>query len=207
MIEGYIGPIYQRWFVAPLINFLNRWPFWTPTFFTACAVGCGLLCLILLGMHHPLSACICLWLSGYFDTLDGSLARFQQRDCASGAVIDIIADRCVESMVMIGLYWIDPFSRGFAIVAMFSSTLLCVTSFLVVAIFVTNTQEKSFHYSRGLMERPEAFAFYTLMMLAPKYFTLWAWAYSVLVLFTAGLRIYQFFQSSNKVTSYESVIL
>lgn len=192
MIEWYVRPAYQRWCVEPLTRWLYRWGFWTPQRLTFIAGLCGLLCAIFLFQNHCVGACVFLWLSGYFDSLDGSLARMSKSHSPRGAVIDIMSDRMVECLVMVGLFSIAPNVRGLPIVLMLVSTLLCITAFLVVGIFTHNDSEKSFHYSRGLMERPEAFVFYTAMILLPKAFFTLALVYSLLVLLTAALHIYRF---------------
>ena len=143
-----------------------------------------------------INAFIALITSGFFDTLDGSLARSQQATSNRGAVFDIIADRAVEWGVILGLYFYDP-SRSLLCLLMMGSILLCITSFLVVGMFQENTSEKSFHYSPGLMERAEAFIFFSLMILLPQFFTVLAILFVALVLLTAILRAYQFKSHQN----------
>jgi hypothetical protein len=77
---------------------------------------------------------------------------------------------------------------------MLGSILICVTSFLVVGIFLENTSQKSFYYSPGLIERAEAFLFFVLMILFSKAFSILAVIFSILVFLTAALRLYQFAQ-------------
>ena len=109
-----------------------------------------------------------------------------------GAVLDIFSDRCVESALVVGFYWLDPIGRGLPAIAMLVSILLCITSFLVVGIFSENESQKSFHYSPGLMERTEAFIFFALMMFLPQWFHLLAWVFAGLVLYTGVRRIIEF---------------
>lgn len=80
---------------------------------------------------------------------------------------------------------------------MLSSVLLCITSFLVVGIFSQNTTEKSFYYSPGLIERFEAFLFFSLMMFLPGIFSYLAYAFSGLVLMTALIRMAQFLRKES----------
>lgn len=124
--------------------------------------------------------------------LDGSLARHQNKTSPIGAALDITADRLVEFAIILGLFLIDPHKRGLLCLLMLGSVLLCITTFLVVGIFSENQSEKGFHYSPGLMERTEAFAFFALMMLFPIYFTPLAAIFSALTFFTAGKRLYEF---------------
>jgi hypothetical protein len=100
----------------------------------------------------------------------------------------------VEASVIIALFAVAPESRALPALLMLSCILLCVTSFLVTAIFSENNSEKSFYYSPGLIERPEAFLFFILMMLVPKTFSLLAYLFSALVLWTTYRRLQEFRQ-------------
>lgn len=65
--------------------------------------------------------------------------------------------------------------------------------------------EKNFHYSPGVMERAEAFIFFIAMMLWPSAFGKLAALFSVLVLFTAGIRLHQFYQQIPHEPSVDSI--
>jgi phosphatidylglycerophosphate synthase len=156
--------------------------------------GCisGLIIFPMLYLNHQLIATLLLCISGYLDTLDGSLARVSNKTSADGTIYDIVSDRIVETSVVIGLFCIDAAHRGYFALAMLGSILICVTSFLVVGIFTANTSNKSFHYSPGLIERAEAFIFFIAMIWLPQYFNFMAILFSILVIYTAYRRIRQF---------------
>ena len=80
------------------------------------------------------------------------------------------------------------------------ANLLCITSFLVVGIFVEQNSNKSFFYHEGLMERAEAFIFFILMMLIPQWFAFLAVVYTILVLLTAFLHL-RFFNNWQKANN------
>lgn len=138
---------------------------------------------------QPLIAFALLMISGWLDTLDGTLARLTGNTSPVGAMYDILADRVVECAVMLGLLFLAPEARGVWVALMFASVLLCVTSFLVAGIFLKNDGEKSFNYSPGLMERPEAFLIFILMLFLPAWFAELAIIFTGLVLYTAGIRL------------------
>ncbi len=163
-----------------------------PLHLTALATVFGVLVFVCLIYKAIIAASIFLVLSGYLDSLDGSLARHIGCVTKLGAVLDIVADRFVEFMIIFGLFFLYPDSHGFYSMLMLGATLICITSFLVVGIFIENETHKSFHYSPGIMERPEAFLFFLLMILIPSWYPALAILYTVLVLLTAGIRIYQF---------------
>ncbi len=161
----------------------------------------GFLVLPALYYHQVLLAVVLLLLSGYCDTLDGTLARLTQKSTHWGSVLDITIDRFVEFSVLLALFLVEPASRGIGCLLMLGSMLLCVTSFLVVGVFTENRSNKSFHYSVGLMERAEAFLFFSVMMIWPISFPYLAFIFTALVSFTAFFRLYEFYRSIHTVKS------
>lgn len=143
-------------------------------------------------LHRSIWGVALLGLSGFCDTLDGSLARAKNLSSPRGAVLDIVSDRLVELAILIGLYLYAPQERGLLVIGMLGGAFLCVTTFLVVGIFQENHSEKSFHYSPGIMERTEAFIFFSLMILLPPFFASLAILFIGLTSLTAFIRITQF---------------
>jgi phosphatidylglycerophosphate synthase len=133
-----------------------------------------------------------LLFSGFLDTIDGSLARHTQRASSQGAALDICCDRLVEFSIVLGLYLVDPVTRGFDTLLMLGSVLLCVTTFLVAGIFSEQSSYKSFYYSPGLIERTEAFILFFAMIAWPSQFYWLAPLFTLLVMLTAAIRLWQF---------------
>lgn len=194
MIESFVRPYLQRILVDPIANALNSQSLMaiSPVFVTAVAALLGACTFIAIVTHHLWSAVIFLLLSGLCDVLDGTLARKSERASAIGTVLDISCDRLVEFLVILGLFCLDPKGRGLVCLLMLGSILLCITTFLVVGIFTDNHSDKGFYYSPGLIERAEAFGFFVLMMLLPQWFLPLAWLFTILVLYTAVVRLCQF---------------
>ncbi|MBX9705357.1 MAG: CDP-alcohol phosphatidyltransferase family protein [Gammaproteobacteria bacterium] len=190
MLEAKLQQYYYRWLLEPVLRLCGRRL--SPNVFSISAGILGLLFIPVIASGHAFWALGLLLLSGYCDTFDGALARYQQRTATLGAVLDITIDRLVEFSVLLGLYWVDPINRGLWVVLMLGSILLCVTTFLVVASVSANHSEKSFYYSPGLIERAEAFLFFIAMILWPAAFAWLAGLFSILVLFTAAMHIVQF---------------
>jgi phosphatidylglycerophosphate synthase len=192
MLEPLCRPTFHRILVVPLLCLpgIHRI---SPNGVTFMALLTGLATLPLLALGKPYWALALLILSGYFDILDGSLARQQGVSSQFGTVLDIVSDRIVESAILLGLLF-QELSRGPWVAGMFAATLICVTSFLVVGIFAENETEKGFHYSPGLIERLEAFIVFALMILMPQYFTILAASYIVLVLLTSIIRVFEFWR-------------
>lgn len=192
MLELHIRPVYQKICISPLLKILPK--FVTPLQVTLLAGVMGVLSATLIVVGHSYLAILCLLFSGYCDTLDGSLARAKSQTSELGSMSDIICDRVVEFAIILGLYLVSPISRGIPCFAMLGAVLLCVTTFLVVGIFVASSSEKSFHYSPGLIERAEAFLFFIAMVLFPGYFSILAWLFVILVCLTIILHIYAFWK-------------
>lgn len=190
MIETYVRPLYQKVLVDPVAVPLKS--VLSPNTVTALSGVFGVLVAPVLLWGEPWAAFLFLMMSGYLDTLDGTLARLQNKSTPLGTVFDIFSDRVVECAVILGLCLISSETRGPFSLLMLGSVLLCVTAFLVVGIFTENMSNKGFFYSRGLMERPEAFVFFALMIFLPQYFQPLALTFSALVFFTAVVHIYRF---------------
>lgn len=190
MLEQRLRKHYQKLLIEPVLAFLPSTV--SPIHITLLSLIIGLLFLPALLLDFPLIAIAILLCSGYLDTLDGSLARYRKQSTNLGSVLDIMADRIVECCVMLAFFLNHSVQHGFAVVMMLITSLLCITSFLVVGIFEKNSSSKSFHYSPGLIERAEAFIFFSLMILLPEFFNYLAAIYCVLVLWTAAIRIKEF---------------
>ncbi|KTC84503.1 CDP-alcohol phosphatidyltransferase family protein [Legionella brunensis] len=190
MLEQSIRPFYQTLLVEPLVKCIGHRI--KPLQVTLFAGILGLLFIPAILLNHTMVAIILLLASGYCDTLDGTLARFQKNTSPLGTAIDIVMDRLVEFSVILGLYLVAPHVRALAVILMLGSMLICITSFLVVGIFTPNESNKSFHYSPGLMERAEAFGFFIVMVWYPHYFNGLAFLFTLLVTLTALIRIKQF---------------
>lgn len=193
MLDQQLRNHYEKIVITPLLPFLKSCK---PHLLTLFGLITGIAVCPLIVFSYPWLAVSFLFLSGLFDTLDGSCARLQEKSSARGAVFDIVADRIVEFFVILGLFLIAPYERGLLCMLMLGSVLLCVTSFLVVGIFSENASEKSFHYSPGLMERAEAFVFFAIMIVFPGSFYLCASTFVLLTVFTAALRCMQFYRFS-----------
>ena len=194
MIETRFRSTYQRLCIDPLLNleFLQKLH---PHVFTCVACLFGVSIIPLLSFGFSFWAFVTLMISGFLDTVDGSLARHLKISSPQGAALDIICDRIAEFAIILGLYAVEPNSRALPTIIMLGSILICITSFLIVGVFTEKSSEKSFFYSPGLIERAEAFIAFAIMILFPSIFTVSSYIFSFLVLLTAAMRMHQFFRS------------
>lgn len=191
MIETYLRPTYNRLFVDPIAKVLQQGSI-RPNLLTLLAVVSGLIAMILIMIDAKILAIVALLLSGYLDTLDGSLARLLNLQNPKGSVYDIVGDRVVEFAVLYGLCMVNPSARAIPCLWILASFFFCITAFLSIAIFAKNNSVKSFHYNVGLMERAEVFLFFIAMILLPTWFNALAWLLTILVLITSYLHIHRF---------------
>ncbi len=188
MIEKYLRPPFQRYLLTPFLSFLPSTL--SPLFFTFLGALFGLAAATLVALHFPYLGALFLLLSGFCDVVDGSLARHRTETSPLGAAWDIVTDRLVEGAILFALYLAT--SKAILVLLMMIAILICITSFLVVGIFSANNSRKSFHYSPGLIERPEAFLLFLLMILFPTSFVPLSLTFTILVLLTASIRMLQF---------------
>jgi CDP-diacylglycerol--glycerol-3-phosphate 3-phosphatidyltransferase len=92
-----------------------------------------------------------LVLSGFLDTLDGSVARLTGRSSASGALLDSTLDRYAEFSVFSGLlvYYRQQW--------MFVFVLLALAGSVMVSYIKARAQSLGRVRTVGLMQRPERF--------------------------------------------------
>lgn len=190
MIEAILRPPFQKACVDPVAKAVVK--FLAPSLITFLAVLTGLLIIPALIFDDTLTACALLLVSGYLDTLDGTVARLKAKSTSVGTMLDIAGDRIVEFAVILGLYLVDPIGRGTTSLLMVGSILICVISFLVVGVYTRNHSKKGIHYSPGLIERTEAFAFFLAMILFPEAFNALGTIFTILVFLTALVRVAEF---------------
>ena len=190
MLERWLTNTYYTFLINPALFFFRKiHPLWITLLATISGICAAI------AIHTPLLALLLMVLSGYFDSLDGAIARSFHKQSKAGAACDIISDRIVESSIIIALFTIDH-SRAIFCLMMLASVLICITSFLVVAIFSANNSSKSFYYSPGLIERPEAFCFFAAMLLLPSLFIPLAIMFTLAVFATAFIRLFAFIFSN-----------
>lgn len=195
MIDSYLRSPLQKAFVDSIAEKCASKNI-SPLFLTFLGCCIGISCVPLLYFDCTFLAILAILTSGYIDILDGTLARLKNVSSPQGAVLDIVCDRTVEASIVFSLFLVDPMTRATSCLLMLISILICVTSFLVVGIFIENESSKSFHYSPGLMERSEAFSFFIAMIAAPQYFNFLSLSFTFLVLYTGASRVFQFMKNS-----------
>ncbi|MBA3661998.1 MAG: CDP-alcohol phosphatidyltransferase family protein [Gammaproteobacteria bacterium] len=181
MLDTYLRPIYQLYFLDPIARILKKIP---PSMITYMACLTGILVAPALIVNRPLLATVLLLISGFLDTLDGTIARIADLTTEGGVILDVMSDRIVEFAVIVGLLAIDPVHRGFLALFMLGGCYLCMTCFFLTEVYAKPIREKAAHFSPGLMERAEAFVLFLLMIWLPQYFDKLAIAFTLLAILT-----------------------
>ncbi|WP_070119612.1 CDP-alcohol phosphatidyltransferase family protein [Bacillus marinisedimentorum] len=118
-------------------------------------------------LGQPLWAVAVLWLSGFLDAVDGTMARLT-KPSTFGTVLDVSYDRLVEISVILGLAFRYP-EAMWALLLLSVAIIYAMTIFLTVGAVTEKSGMKSFYYQPGLAERTEGFVLFTLMILFPEF--------------------------------------
>ena len=179
---------YARKYVQPIVDKTADYLLkkgWTADGVTKTAFGIGLSSGVFIYLGHPVLALLALWLSGFLDVVDGTMAR-KTKPSPWGTLLDISFDRLVEISVILGLAFRFPDSM-WALLLLSASIIVAMTVFLTVGALSDKQGVKSFYYQAGLAERTEGFILFTLMIALSPYLT------AITLLFIA-VKIFTIFQ-------------
>lgn len=163
MLDTY-GRKYVDKFIEPTAKLFDK-IHWKPTHVMCLALVIGVAAAVTYTVSLPVVVPILLlWVSGYFDTVDGALARSTGHTTAIGTLLDIFFDRIVELLFILAFTLRSPdsvFGQLFSVCAI----VLFMTIFLTSGALLENTGIKSFRNQTGLMERTDGFILFTVMMI------------------------------------------
>ena len=124
-----------------------------------------------------------LWLSGYLDAVDGTIARETNSSSAFGTIMDITFDRMVEASVIVGVA-----SRyrelSYSAMLLSISIIITMTIFLTTGSLTDKKSEKSFYYQAGLAERTEGFIMFSLIILLKDKAEIMIYALTIMIIIT-----------------------
>lgn len=136
---------------------------------------------------QPIIAVTVLWLSGFLDVVDGTMARLT-KPSSWGTVLDVTLDRLVEISVIIGIAFTFP-DLMWALLLLSVSIIFSMTIFLTVGAVSEKKGMKSFYYQAGLAERTEGFILFTLMILVVNHLLLITLIFLAVEIFTGLQRL------------------
>ena len=181
-----------RRFVQPIIKYISNICIkvgLSANEITIIAFILGLCAAVSICIGCPLIGVVLLWVSGFLDAVDGTIARIKGSNLF-GALMDIIFDRIVEIGLILVLAQKYP-EYNFLFLLLACSIIVSMTIFLTVGTLTTKVSKKSFYYQAGLAERTEGFIFFTGMILLPQYIKIIVIIFICIIIFTAGQRMYE----------------
>lgn len=149
----------------------------------------GVLSAIFVYLKMYIASFILLWLSGFFDAVDGTIARKTNKSSMLGAQFDIVSDRIVELLFI----WAIALTYDYVLYELLflvSMILISMTIFLTTGMISKNNTKKSFYYQAGLMERTEGFIMFSLMLFINSHIRIVILIYGILIFITILQRIY-----------------
>ncbi len=178
----YVQPMFEG--VATFFINLNI----SATQVTFIALIIGIISSVLLYFKFFTAAIILLWISGFLDAVDGTVARKTKTKSKIGGFLDVIFDRVVEIGIIIALTMLN---RDLAIinVILLSCIVLSMTVFLMSGALVEKESKKVFYYQAGVAERTEGFIFFTLAIIFFDYANIILLIFAAAIAFTAIQRI------------------
>lgn len=155
---------------------------------TIIALLLGILTSVFIYIDMNILAVITLWISGYLDAVDGSIARKTKTTSLFGTLMDITFDRIVETSIILSLAMRYSNARiNFIVLLIF--IIISMTIFLTVGALVEKKGMKSFYYQAGVAERSEGFLMFSLMILVPNYIVIFTNLFSAIIFITIIQRI------------------
>jgi archaetidylinositol phosphate synthase len=134
----------------------------------------GIMASVLVYFDQPIAGVIVLWLSGFLDAVDGSMARQSKTSTPWGTVLDVTLDRVVEAGILIALALRHPEPKVLLLFLFLAiSIIFTMTIFLTVGALSEKESYKSFYYQPGLAERTEGFILFSLMVLFQPHLVFW----------------------------------
>jgi archaetidylinositol phosphate synthase len=140
--------------------------------------------------EKPIWGVIVLWISGFLDAVDGSMARQSKTSSSWGTVLDVTFDRIVEAGIIIALALRHPDPAIlFLFLLLAISIIVTMTVFLTVGAVSQKSSYKSFYYQPGLAERTEGFILFSLMVLFQPHLKFWTIIFLIVELATCLQRL------------------
>ncbi|WML27723.1 CDP-alcohol phosphatidyltransferase family protein [Neobacillus sp. OS1-33] len=134
----------------------------------------GIIASVLIYLGQPIVGVAVLWLSGFLDAVDGSMARQSKTSSSWGTVLDVTFDRVVEAGILVALALRHPEPNVLILFLLLAiSIIFTMTIFLTVGALSEKESYKSFYYQPGLAERTEGFILFSLLVLFQSHLVFW----------------------------------
>lgn len=138
---------------------------------------------------------VLLLLSRLGDGLDGSIAKLT-KPTDYGGFLDIVLDFAFYGAIPLGFIYASPDENALAGAVLIFSFYVNGASFLAYAIMAEkrgkkteSRGKKSIFYTTGLAEATETIVFFVASCIFPNWFSIFAWVFAAVVLYTTFSRI------------------
>ena len=155
---------------------------------TIIALILGLLTSVFIYFDMNILAVTFLWISGYFDAIDGAIARKTKTTSLFGTLMDITFDRIVETFIILSIA-IKYENIRINLIILLICIIISMTIFLTVGALTQKSGMKSFYYQAGVAERSEGFLMFSLMILFYNYVGFFTNLFSFIIFITIIQRI------------------
>ncbi|MEH7251115.1 CDP-alcohol phosphatidyltransferase family protein [Neobacillus niacini] len=150
----------------------------------------GITASIYIFLGQPIVGVVLLWISGFLDAVDGSMARQSGSSSSWGTILDVTFDRVVEIGILIALAMRHPEPTILFILLLLAvSIIFTMTIFLTVGALAEKESYKSFYYQPGLAERTEGFILFSLMVLFQGNLAFWTIVFIAVEIITGLQRL------------------
>lgn len=176
---------------APMMQFLSRTKL-SPNAVTVIGFAVTLVAALVAGRGHFLASGILVLVGGFFDTLDGALARAQGKTTRFGAALDSTLDRYAEAAMFLGLLWFYfPQGSGITIVLIYS----VLVGSLLVSYVRARAEGLGMKGEDGIFTRPERIIVLALGLLINQV-VIALWILALLTHFTVAQRLASIWKQS-----------
>lgn len=174
MLQQRFRPVYQKIFVDPFLPKLSKMVTHNQMTLIGLIIGC--LAALSINTVPPIITVFILLLSCYCDSLDGSIARYNEVDSKGGQRLDMICDHIINFLVIIGIFLVDPGQRLWWLTIMLSFYVLYAVMFFGFAPWFFRVPVGFFLKSQGAVGRVEFMIFLCLFILLPSLFSMLVYA-------------------------------
>ena len=142
-LDPVIIKVYRLFFRDSSIN---------PNIFTILGALFGYVCCVYIALGYPLISGIALLLSGFFDLLDGALARVSKRVTPFGGFLDSVLDRYTDLFVLYGIsiYFLRQSEVIYSVI-----TIMASIGVAIIPYAKARAEAASLRCNTGILERPE----------------------------------------------------
>ncbi len=141
----------SRYFTNPVVRILARTPV-TPSAITWFGFALAVAAAVLIAMGHLLIAGVMVLVAGFFDMLDGALARRTNRVTHFGALLDSTLDRLAEGGLLLAILFLFAKEESTTGVLLAGGVLIAS---LLVSYIRARAEALGLECTVGLFTRPE----------------------------------------------------